>query len=115
MVDVEANHDLNPSKAWISSVESDLSYSSLHTGPAHSPLAGQDGMNGQRILVADPSGLLTCLDGYMNVALEDTEEVANGRVTARYGDCFVRGNNGMPCLVLSSDSCTSCYQKHCRA
>jgi hypothetical protein len=30
----------------------------------------------------------------MNVALEDAEEWANGRVTARYGDCFVRGNNG---------------------
>lgn len=35
----------------------------------------------------------------MNVALEDTEEWANGRVTARYGDCFVRGNNGMFSLL----------------
>jgi len=39
-------------------------------------------------------GLLTCLDGYMNVALEDTEEWAGGRITGRYGDCFLRGNNG---------------------
>ncbi|KAK6908021.1 U6 snRNA-associated Sm-like protein LSm6 [Kwoniella sp. B9012] len=41
----------------------------------------------------DYHGLLTCLDGYMNVALEDTEEWANGRKTAEYGDCFLRGNN----------------------
>ena len=30
----------------------------------------------------------------MNVALEDTEEWAGGKITARYGDCFLRGNNG---------------------
>lgn len=30
----------------------------------------------------------------MNVALEETEELVDGRVTARYGDCFLRGNNG---------------------
>lgn len=30
----------------------------------------------------------------MNVALEDTEEWAGGRITGRYGDCFLRGNNG---------------------
>jgi len=40
------------------------------------------------------TGLLTCLDGYMNVALEDTEEWAGGKITGRYGDCFLRGNNG---------------------
>ncbi|KAK4684382.1 U6 snRNA-associated Sm-like protein LSm6, partial [Tremellales sp. Uapishka_1] len=43
----------------------------------------------------DYHGLLTCLDGYMNVALEETEEWAGGRCTAKYGDTFVRGNNGM--------------------
>nr|XP_019045460.1 U6 snRNA-associated Sm-like protein LSm6 [Kwoniella bestiolae CBS 10118]OCF24390.1 U6 snRNA-associated Sm-like protein LSm6 [Kwoniella bestiolae CBS 10118] len=42
----------------------------------------------------DYHGLLTCLDGYMNVALEETEEWSNGRKTAEYGDCFLRGNNG---------------------
>jgi U6 snRNA-associated Sm-like protein LSm6 len=30
----------------------------------------------------------------MNVALENTEEVVNGKVVARYGDAFLRGNNG---------------------
>ena len=38
-------------------------------------------------------GILSCLDGYMHVALEDTEEIVNGRVTNRYGDSFLRGNN----------------------
>ncbi|WOO76860.1 U6 snRNA-associated Sm-like protein LSm6 [Vanrija pseudolonga] len=41
----------------------------------------------------DYHGLLTCLDGYMNVALEDTEEWVAGRLTNRYGDTFLRGNN----------------------
>ena len=31
----------------------------------------------------------------MNIALEQTEEHVNGRVTNRYGDAFIRGNNGM--------------------
>ena len=39
-------------------------------------------------------GVLSCLDGYMNIALEGTEEVVNGVVTNSYGDAFVRGNNG---------------------
>ena len=40
------------------------------------------------------SGVLSCLDGYMNIALEQTEEHVNGRVLNRYGDAFIRGNNG---------------------
>ncbi len=30
----------------------------------------------------------------MNIALEQTEEHVNGVVTNRYGDAFIRGNNG---------------------
>jgi U6 snRNA-associated Sm-like protein LSm6 len=30
----------------------------------------------------------------MNIALEQTEELVNGAITNRYGDAFVRGNNG---------------------
>lgn len=41
-----------------------------------------------------PSGILSCLDGFMNIALEQTEELVNGAITNRYGDAFVRGNNG---------------------
>lgn len=46
----------------------------------------------------------------MNAALENTEEVVNGKVTNSYGDAFVRGNNSKwhtfvqleaPCLSLS--------------
>ncbi|KAJ1918920.1 U4/U6-U5 snRNP complex subunit lsm6 [Mycoemilia scoparia] len=39
-------------------------------------------------------GVLTCLDGYMNIALEQTEEYVNGELKNKYGDAFVRGNNG---------------------
>ena len=30
----------------------------------------------------------------MNIVLEQTEEHVNGTVTNRYGDAFIRGNNG---------------------
>jgi hypothetical protein len=41
-----------------------------------------------------------CLDGFMNIALEQTEEFVDGVLTHKYGDCFIRGNNGEP-LFLS--------------
>jgi U6 snRNA-associated Sm-like protein LSm6 len=40
----------------------------------------------------------------MNIALEQTEEHVNGTVTNRYGDAFIRGNNGQmafSCVVAS--------------
>jgi LSM domain len=40
-------------------------------------------------------GVLQCLDGYMNIAMEQTEEHVNGVITNRYGDAFIRGNNGV--------------------
>ncbi|RLN81952.1 hypothetical protein BBJ28_00009435 [Nothophytophthora sp. Chile5] len=39
-------------------------------------------------------GVLACLDGFMNIAMEQTQEYANGQLKAQYGDCFIRGNNG---------------------
>ena len=39
-------------------------------------------------------GVLACLDGYMNIAMEQTEEYVNGQLKNKYGDCFIRGNNG---------------------
>ena len=45
-------------------------------------------------------GVLACLDGYMNIAMEQTEEYVDGQLKAKYGDCFIRGNNGkskVPC------------------
>lgn len=41
-----------------------------------------------------PAGVLACLDGYMNIAMEQTEEYVNGQLKNKYGDAFIRGNNG---------------------
>ena len=42
----------------------------------------------------DYRGVLACLDGFMNIAMEQTEEYVDGQLKSRYGDCFIRGNNG---------------------
>mmetsp|Transcript_18625 Transcript_18625/g.17937 ORF Transcript_18625/g.17937 Transcript_18625/m.17937 type:complete len:95 (+) Transcript_18625:130-414(+) len=42
---------------------------------------------------SDYRGVLACLDGYMNIAMEQTEEYVDGQLKAKYGDCFIRGNN----------------------
>lgn len=59
-------------------------------------------------------GILACLDGYMNIALEQTEEYIGGQVSLlshyasicvttqlknKYGDAFIRGNNGKRLFV----------------
>jgi len=41
------------------------------------------------------TGELQSVDGYMNIALEQTNEIVDGKVRRNYGDAFVRGNNGM--------------------
>lgn len=41
----------------------------------------------------DYKGILACLDGSMNLAMEQTEEYIDGKLKNRYGDCFIRGNN----------------------
>jgi len=38
-------------------------------------------------------GILACLDGYMNIAMEQTEEYVDGQLKTKYGDAFIRGNN----------------------
>lgn len=40
-------------------------------------------------------GILACLDGYMNIAMEQTEEYVNGQLKNTYADTFIRGNNGL--------------------
>lgn len=42
---------------------------------------------------AEYRGVLACLDGYMNLALEQTEEYVAGQLKNKYGDAFIRGNN----------------------
>jgi U6 snRNA-associated Sm-like protein LSm6 len=46
-----------------------------------------------RTFSLDYRGVLACLDGYMNIALEQTEEYAGGQLKNKYGDAFIRGNN----------------------
>ena len=41
------------------------------------------------------AGILACLDGYMNIAMEQTEEYVNGQLKNKYADTFIRGNNGV--------------------
>jgi hypothetical protein len=38
----------------------------------------------------------------MNIALEQTNEIVDGKVRRNYGDAFVRGNNGTFCPPLSA-------------
>ncbi|KAI9809872.1 MAG: U4/U6-U5 snRNP complex subunit lsm6 [Sarcosagium campestre] len=40
-------------------------------------------------------GELQSVDGYMNIALDKTEEFVDGQPTRKYGEAFVRGNNVM--------------------
>lgn len=40
-------------------------------------------------------GVLACLDSFLNVAMEQTEEYENGVKKSQLGDCFIRGNNVM--------------------
>ncbi|KAK3079867.1 U4/U6-U5 snRNP complex subunit lsm6 [Coniosporium uncinatum] len=47
------------------------------------------------------AGELQSVDGYMNIALEQTKELVNGKVRRNYGDTFIRGNNVM---YISADS-----------
>ncbi|KAL5233128.1 hypothetical protein ACI65C_000538 [Semiaphis heraclei] len=41
----------------------------------------------------DYRGVMACIDGYMNIALEQTEEYINGELKNKFGDSFIRGNN----------------------
>jgi len=45
-------------------------------------------------------GNLICLDGGMNLALEQCEELVNDTVTQIYGDVYIRGNNGNKFLII---------------
>jgi len=67
-------------------------------GTSGSPTDFLKAVVGKKVVVrlvsgVDYQGVLTCLDGYMNIALEQTEEHVNGNVTNRYGEAFIRGNN----------------------
>ncbi|EAW11118.1 U4/U6-U5 snRNP complex subunit LSM6 [Aspergillus clavatus NRRL 1] len=40
-------------------------------------------------------GELQSVDGYMNIALEQSKEFMDGKLRRSYGDAFIRGNNGL--------------------
>jgi len=41
----------------------------------------------------------------MNIAMEQTEEYVNGQLKAKYGDCFIRGNNGETVFPIAIARC----------
>ncbi|KAL2623531.1 hypothetical protein R1flu_003736 [Riccia fluitans] len=51
----------------------------------------------------DYRGILACLDGYMNIAMEQTEEYVNGQLKNKYGDAFIRGVGGSQNIFQSLD------------
>ena len=72
--------------------------SSSEEVPKRSPADFVKGIVGKPVIVKLNTGVvyrgvLACLDGYMNLALEQTEEYINGERTNSYGDAFLRGNN----------------------
>lgn len=50
----------------------------------------------------DYQGTLTCLDGFMNIAMENTNEYENGGLKKSYGNTFLRGNNVLY-IAVSAD------------
>ncbi|EAS31554.3 U6 snRNA-associated Sm-like protein LSm6 [Coccidioides immitis RS] len=69
------------------------------------PSAFLSGITGASVTVKLNSGVvykgeLQSIDGYMNIALEKTQEFVNGKLRKSYGDVFVRGNN---VLYISAD------------
>ena len=74
-----------------------LSFFRLHTR------LGSD-WRGLLLTLCCVTGELQSVDGYMNIALEKTQEFVNGTKRREYGDAFVRGNNGEstpPCAPAS--------------
>ena len=49
----------------------------------------------------------------MNIALENTEEYVDGRLKNRYGDTFIRGNNGKIVYVIFDSSPTDAIPQYC--
>ncbi|KAF1984642.1 LSM-domain-containing protein [Aulographum hederae CBS 113979] len=67
-------------------------------GRKYDPSAFLAEINGKSVTVKLNNGIvykgnLQNVDGYMNIALEHTREVINGKPGKNYGDTFIRGNN----------------------
>jgi U6 snRNA-associated Sm-like protein LSm6 len=53
---------------------------------------------GKQVVVKLNSGIeyrgkMKCLDGYMNISIEDTKEYYENSQTNEFKTCFIRGNN----------------------
>jgi U6 snRNA-associated Sm-like protein LSm6 len=48
-------------------------------------------------------GELQSVDGYMNIALEQTKEYVDGELQHTFGDAFIRGNNGTHFSILENN------------
>eukprot|EP00966_Prymnesium_polylepis_P164157 3795810-Prymnesium_polylepis.2 len=72
-------------------LNSGVDYRGAHDAPCRCALCDAEDLSACCRCVA---GVLACLDGYMNIAMEQTEEYVNGQLKAKYGDTFIRGNNG---------------------
>ncbi|KAM3702276.1 hypothetical protein ACJW31_04G013500 [Castanea mollissima] len=55
--------------------------------------SGQTSSDGVCPTLFSSACILACLDGYMNIAMEQTEEYVNGQLKSKYGDAFIPGNN----------------------
>lgn len=55
----------------------------------------------RRFFTRTNTGVLACLDGFMNIVMEQTEEYVDGQLVNKYGECFIRGNN---VLYISAQS-----------
>ncbi|EEP80996.1 hypothetical protein UREG_05838 [Uncinocarpus reesii 1704] len=62
------------------------------TSEGQDPSAFLSGITGASVTVKLNSGVVY-KDGYMNIALEKTQEYIDGKLRNSYGDVFVRGNN----------------------
>ena len=58
------------------------------------------------------AGELQSVDGYMNIALERCTEYADGRPTRKWGDAFIRGNNGLSIRLWLYSVMLSGLQSH---
>jgi U6 snRNA-associated Sm-like protein LSm6 len=75
-----------------------MSASENNASAARSPADFLKSIKGKPVVVklnsgVDYRGILACLDGYMNIAMEQTEEYVQGQLKKSYGDAFIRGNN----------------------
>ncbi|KAK7205006.1 U6 small ribonucleoprotein F [Myxozyma melibiosi] len=66
--------------------------------PSNNPSAFLSQIIGAKVSVKLNSGVeykgdLQCVDGYMNIVLEQSEEYVDGELKHEYGDVFIRGNN----------------------